>query len=249
MKVESRYFNLAQGDDQLNVLNEYGALALNMVPAQFTTLDVFQESIEEFKHTKLNQTGIIPQVKTIEIGKISEYLPRGFENKVISFKDDRILQDFAYAFQTTLRNCLNHEIDEQMTVESLMGTISQFLGYPDFGLDEYMDILDAFYTHKPVTCYEFIALGTGTFYVRNPQLALNIIDTYYEIQCQNVLKLSQKLDLDLVDILGHTCYLRAVHVENGQISTDHENAVTLTAKGIANSQVLYSDPSSPFTWY
>lgn len=226
--ARSKYFSLNKYDkSKVNKMSRLTSLGFGLLPAVVLTKeDYAKEVIDINDHPIRVFDGILTgdeitpdlasmaqqmftKIKTIPFTAISDDLPKEYDDLVISFRNSFEYFNYITALQTHIKH---HEYDRHFKL-STQWLIAQAMGLPQSAEGPSMaTYLDINANLSMVEGYEFTGIGTSTFWMEDPQAAMDAIDSIYINEMTTFKKVAQILDINPAKIMNFTPTFKKVMI-------------------------------------
>ncbi|WP_125770653.1 hypothetical protein [Companilactobacillus furfuricola] len=233
--VSSKYFSLEKYDQQnINRMSFFSALAFGLTHAvilrksdfakmhHFINGDpvhVFDGILRPDEITpELINMGrqLAGQIRTVPFTAISEESPPESRDFVVSFNSTSAFFNFTTALQTLVkeqRNSRHFAVNTNWVLEQAQGVPRQYEGPAKATI---FDIN----TNSSLGCYKFNGIGTNSFYMEDPKIAMKVIDDLYEIQCREFRERALVLNIDPNKLLKFTPIIQKIKVTTRPIQSE-----------------------------
>lgn len=156
------------------------------------------------------------QIRTVPFTAISEDLPPESRDFVVSFNSTAAFFNFTTALQTHIKeqhDKPHYAVNTNWILEQAQGIPYQYEGPAKATI---FDIN----TNSNLGCYKFNGIGTNSFYMEDPKVALKIIDDIYEIQCREFRERALVLNIDPNKLLKFTPTVQKIKVTTSPIQSE-----------------------------
>lgn len=156
------------------------------------------------------------QIRTVPFTAISDDLPAESRDFVVSFNSDASFFNFTTALQTHIKeqqHSPHYGVNTNWLLEQAQGIPHQYSGPAKATI---FDIN----TNSSLGCYKFNGIGTNSFYMEDPKVALKVIDDLYEIQCREFRERAVVLNIDPEKLLKFTPTIQKIKVTTSPVQSE-----------------------------